>query len=79
VAQNEHDAPDDSADDPIGSPRRYVRKHGRELARRAAECSEAGDEAGYRQMLAELGIDPGTPQFDAAMQGYHRFARERRR
>jgi len=77
--QDANAGPVRSEDDPKTAPRRYVRKHGTALVRRVAEYAEIGDEAGYRQMLYELEIYEGTPQFDVAMEGFYQFCRERQR
>ena len=79
MAPNERNARGELADDPEGSPRRYVKKHGRELVRRAYEYAEIGDEGGYWQMLYELGIYEGTPRFDEAMAYFRDLCRERQR
>lgn len=63
-------------EDPLASPRRYARKHGHALARRASEFAEIGDEGGFREMLHRLQLYEGMPRFEAAMEWFHEACRE---
>jgi hypothetical protein len=65
--------------DPLASPRRYVKQHGRALVRQVSEYAESGDEGAFREMLHRLQLFEGMPRFEAAMEEFQQMCREHRR